>query len=524
MAISRRGFLHHGALGLGALAASSSLARWVRTAGGVSAARYAGYRAGVCVFLLGGNDGNQLAVPLDPAAYGVYKRKRPTLALALPGDTSQPGNPPMLPIAPANVPERYGLHPALPELQRAFTAGTAALVWNVGPLVVPTSLADFRTASHPRPYDLRSHSSQQDAWSSAIPIPGDVDPSLARTGWGGRLGDRLTPLNAALSTGDPYPAVTMLGGRRLFAAGTNLPLATSIRGGLSFSNANNDQLPGSYFRARRAATLDIAQITTAGPVDAPFDVALEQAYGGVYTTAIAAADAHKAARDRVWSALPPATTAEITNGFKRTDKPHWTLTTQLESVLRDIAGAAHPSSLGLGLKRQLFSVGIGGFDTHDGQREAQDDLFQQLDFALAAFTRGLALLVATGQFGATPPEATLFTMSDFGRTLQENANGGTDHAWGNHMIVLGTRVIGKRVYGTYPTLTADLPDSVDSAGRWIPTLTVDQYARGIASWLGASATELDEIFPNHPRYVAAAGTRTLPPQFTWDRVPFMRAQ
>lgn len=523
MAISRRGFLRHGALGLGALAATSSLARWVRTAGGVSNGRYAGYRAGVCVFLLGGNDGNQLAVPLEPAAYAFYKSKRPTLALALPGDNSQPGNPPMLPIAPALVPERYGLHPALTELQRAFTDGTAALVWNVGPLVVPTLLADFRNASHPRPYDLRSHSSQQDAWASAIPIPGQVDPSLARTGWGGRLGDRLTSLNPPLSTGDAYPAVAMLGGRRLFAEGDHMPLATSIRGSLGFSNAQADdaEIPTDYFRARTNSAKAIARITTAGPANAPFDVALEKAYGSVYLTAMAAADAHRRTRDQAWAVLPTATTTAILDGFKRPDKPHWTLNIQLESVLRDIAGAAHPT-LGLRLSRQLFSVGIGSFDTHDGQREAQDDLFQQLDFALAAFTNGLALLVATGQFGATPPEATLFTMSDFGRTLQENANGGTDHAWGNHMIVLGTRVIGNRVYGNYPRMTAALPDSVDGSGRWIPTLSVDQYMRGIAAWLGASVTELDEIFPNHPAYAAAASARGLLAPFNWDAVPFMR--
>jgi uncharacterized protein (DUF1501 family) len=96
---------------------------------------------------------------------------------------------------------------------------------------------------------------------------------------------------------------------------------------------------------------------------------------------------------------------------------------------------------------------------------------------------------------------TLFTQSDFGRTFAPNSSDGTDHAWGNHHLVMGGAVRGGATYGTYPTLELLGPEDVgnnewDRQGRWIPSTSVDQYASTLLSWFGASDPQLATILPN----------------------------
>jgi uncharacterized protein (DUF1501 family) len=100
-------------------------------------------------------------------------------------------------------------------------------------------------------------------------------------------------------------------------------------------------------------------------------------------------------------------------------------------------------------------------------------------------------------------------MSDFGRTLKPAGSGGgvgSDHAWGNHMFLLGGAVRGRDFYGVrgsngtvFPTLVLAGPDDTDSGtgarGRWIPTASVEQLAATLASWYGLDANGLAQVFP-----------------------------
>jgi uncharacterized protein (DUF1501 family) len=94
-------------------------------------------------------------------------------------------------------------------------------------------------------------------------------------------------------------------------------------------------------------------------------------------------------------------------------------------------------------------------------------------------------------------------MSDFGRTLQPAGSGaaivGSDHAWGNHHLIVGGKVLGNALYGTYPTLALGGPDDTDGGsgprGRWIPTTSVEQYAATLATWYGLSSADLTAVFP-----------------------------
>jgi len=160
------------------------------------------------------------------------------------------------------------------------------------------------------------------------------------------------------------------------------------------------------------------------------------------------------------------------------------LAAQLKQVAQVIAARS-----ALGVNRQIFFCSQGGFDTHSNQLPTQVGLYSQVSPAIAAFYQ------ATQELGVAN-NVTTFTLSEFARTFQPGSNGGTDHAWGGHQIIVGGAVQGNKLYGTWPTLTPGGPDDTGSNGRWIPTTSVDQYAATLASWFGVAASDLPSIFPN----------------------------
>ena len=93
-------------------------------------------------------------------------------------------------------------------------------------------------------------------------------------------------------------------------------------------------------------------------------------------------------------------------------------------------------------------------------------------------------------------QVTLFTISDFARTLTSNGNG-SDHAWGGNMMVAGGAVKGKTVYGDYPDLFLDGNDLImNQRGNLIPTISADQVFAELALWFGVSPNDLSMVFPN----------------------------
>ncbi|MFP2903771.1 DUF1501 domain-containing protein [Pyxidicoccus sp. 3LFB2] len=508
MSISRRLFLRGTSSTLGLLAASSTFPRLFGTAEAATLGGYAGYRAAVCVFLLGGNDGNNVIVPLTSGQHARYLDARQNVGFEI----SE-----LLAVNPVGqAAASYGLHPSLTRLRTHFEQDRAALVCNVGPMVLPMTKEDYTQGRVARPDNLFSHADQQDAWASAVANPSTwaPPPSLIGkvTGWGGRTADKLHTLNPG-----EYPEVTSFGGKPLFSVGgERQPMVVSPSGVLEFTGTGD----ANYNALREAALAQAVAIDNG--------VVLEASYGGVFTTAQTFATARAAAREAAWNVLPVATRNSIDALFTTPPGMSQQLRDQLYQVLLDfIAGAMPLARGGLGVRRQVYSVGLGGFDTHSGQRATQDALLAELDFGLDAFYRAVDLLRAETAFGGHPPQATLFTMSDFGRTLLENGDRGTDHGWGNHAIVLGERVQGRRLYGAFPSMDllnngANNPNTTDSKGRWIPSLTVDQYSFSIASWLGLSTVaERDYVFPNLEGYVQAAKTGGFPPAAQAYKVAFM---
>jgi uncharacterized protein (DUF1501 family) len=210
--MKRRRFLAHA----GALAGSAALGQLGAFA--VRAASTGDYKALVCIFLYGGNDSNNMVVPIDTAGYANYAKLRTTLALS----QSQ-----LLPLAVSGSVPAYGLHPALTGLQSLWNSGNLAIIANVGTLVQPLTKAQYLLTTSVKPESLFSHIDQQHQWQASI-----SDTSSSSTGWGGRLSDQLASLNVNASV----PPMISTGGNNLFVTGTAsqaLVIPTSGSFGLS---------------------------------------------------------------------------------------------------------------------------------------------------------------------------------------------------------------------------------------------------------------------------------------------------
>jgi uncharacterized protein (DUF1501 family) len=404
------------------------------------------YRALVCVFLYGGNDGNNTIVPFDTAGYAQYAAVR-TAASGI-----QLAQASLLPIQPVSLGTPFGLHPSLPELQALFNQRKLAVLANVGTLVQPTSKTQYNAGQVP--LSLYSHSDQQAQWQSSI------SDAVSGTGWGGRIADKLAPLNAASG----FPVITSLGGTILFATGkTTSPLAIPVSGTFALAGYDNNSAVNN---ARLAA---LKQFLAAGSNN-QFVVAANAIGNQALTLSATMNPILSNANSSVAPLFAPLSGNNTA--------------VALFQIAKTIEARA-----ATGARRQIFFVSLGNFDTHANQATTQANLLAQLSPALKAFYDAtVALGVASN--------VTTFTLSDFGRTFQPASGAGTDHAWGNHQIIIGDAVKGGDFFGQYPTLALGGPNDAEQRGRWIPTTSVEQYGATLAKWFGVSVADLATVFPN----------------------------
>lgn len=159
-------------------------------------------------------------------------------------------------------------------------------------------------------------------------------------------------------------------------------------------------------------------------------------------------------------------------------------------------GAAYPGGpLGQSLREtaQLIRADVGvevvfveanGWDTHTNEAPQLNNLLGQLSRSLAAFTQDL---------GSKMQDVAVLTMSEFGRTVRENGNRGTDHGHATAMMVLGGAVQGGRVYGEWPGLAKErLYEERDLA---VTTDFRDLFAEVLRGHLGAR--NLNGVFPGY---------------------------
>ena len=457
--INRRRFLQSSSA-MGFVAGTGLLAAMGST--NAFAADTSGYKALVCVFFKGGLDSMDFILPKDAASHDALAAIRPGLfgSYGVGGGTSSRDLENILKINPSNSGDfggrEFGFAPEMSELHSLFEAGNAAIIGNVGPLIEPTTRTTMDNLSAQIPDRLFSHNDQQSTWMS-------FGTEGTQSGWGGRFIEAALKEDAV--SNPTFSAISTSGsdvflsgeGVRQFSAPSNPESADILRQRWRLGSGRNSD-------AARAAIRD--HLASVG-------VTSENLYGqdliGVNNRAIENVETYKAAIENA-TALA-------------TEFPESNLGTQLKTVANTIAVRE-----ALNVRRQIFFVAIGGFDTHDTQRNSMPGLQAQISTSIAAFQGAMVEL-------GLSENVTLFTGSDFGRTAIDNGDG-TDHGWGAHHVVVGGAVQGKRIYGELPEYDLGAETYTESRGRLIPSVSVDQYAATLGGWFGLDTGELNEALPN----------------------------
>ncbi|MCH6257361.1 DUF1501 domain-containing protein [Puniceicoccaceae bacterium K14] len=400
------------------------------------------YKALVCLFLAGGNDSYNMLVPRENNEFASYQTTRADLAL----DAED-----LLDINDPRSGRNFGIHSSLPRVRDLYNSGDLAFVANVGTLVQPTTLDDVRNERAPLPLGLYSHSDQQMHWHSSTP------DQRSSVGWLGKAADILHSTNE----NDRISMNISLSGSNILQSGNNIiPYSLTTRGAITLDNY--DQEWAQFFRGAVDSLLD-----------QEYQSLLKQNYAKVNSDAIDAGAEFNSAID----GITPFTT----------EFPDTNLGQRLRMIASSIA-ARGP----LAMRRQNFFVESDGWDHHDEVLNSQQGMLAEVDEAVSAFWSAIEEL-------GLQNDVTLFTASDFARTLTSNGQG-SDHAWGGHQFVLGGGLSGGRIYGEYPE-DLSLDNNLDvGRGRILPTTSVDEYFGELARWIGVSDTDLPDVLPNLDRF------------------------
>lgn len=415
---------------------------FLKMCGALSGAAYAqqpasDFKALVCVFLFGGNDGANMVVPMESAEYASYSTSRATLALR------------QSDLAAVQAQGRaYGFHGRLAPLKDLYLQKRMAVLANTGMLVRPVTRDELRARTAALPRNLYSHSDQTQQWQSSNPL------GAAGTGWGGRALDTLRGSEVPL-----LPPAISVAGNSLFLAGQSTFPANLSGNNFGLEGVNESSRP-------EKARLDALQAILALDSGAT----LISASSGVLATGMKNAQEVR----RVISGAAPI----------RSVFPNSGLGNQLKQIAQILSVRGE-----LGASRQVYFCSMGGFDSHSDLIPSHDNRMLELGPALAAFYR------ATEDLGIAS-KVTTFTASEFGRTLNASSTNGSDHGWGSHHLILGGDVRGGEAYGRFPSYALSGPDDSSDRGTWIPTTSLDQYGATLARWFGVSNGDLGQVFPS----------------------------
>jgi uncharacterized protein (DUF1501 family) len=393
------------------------------------------YKALVLVTMTGGNDGNNVVIPMDAADHTQYTSLRSSIAISqsqcntLSGLTSN---------------KTYGMHPSLKNISRLYNQGKALIVANVGPLQAPLTKNQLLQNPALLPEALLSHPAGQAQWESASTT------ALPVTGWGGRIADLISQqsgqLPPVLNAGSPASIFTV--GRSVQGivlqsqSGSFVPLPDGINDAIiamarDDSNSQN-QIVAQAAQLRASAMIQQNLLSQA------------QSSGNTLQTVF----------------------------------PNTSFGQKLKAIANVINGRSV-----VGATRQIFYCQQGQYDCHASQLSIQATYLSEFDDGVGAFNQSLQEMGLADQ-------VLLCTHSDFNRTMTANFSGGSDHAWGNHQLVIGGGIRGGRIVGSLPELEIGGSSDLNGYGTWIPTLSATQMTAGIGSWMGLSDSQISTVFPD----------------------------
>lgn len=474
---SRREFLRNlGCIACGGTAAALIPQLHMMGTALASTSAVTSYRALVCVYLAGGNDAWNMLVPFDATRHGVYANSRSGIydAATNPGGLGLPiptgAQVALQKIIDANdansATNQYFLNGAMPEMTALFNQAKLALIVNAGSLVKPITKVDYNASPANYPAQLFSHADQTNQWQQAF-----AQQNVTQ-GWGGRCGDFLKPGNPNQTLS---PCISIAGANRFQIGASTIPYQLSSSGLTNLSGMCNPTPCGT---------------TTSNT--SRRDVALQTLLGDTYASDFASvyASTFKRGRD-----LNNTLSAGLTSTTVSTQFPDSSLADQLQTVAKMIKLSRDQNYA----TRQIYFVSLGGFDLHAGMMTGANnhaDLLATLSQALSAFWTSMG----AGDVNAEN-DVTVFTLSEFARSLQSNGSG-SDHAWGTVQMVMGGAVNGGKLYSDgggpiagFPDLSLTAPNNF-SRGQMIPGIGVEQYAATLAQWMGISTTDCNTIFPN----------------------------
>ena len=404
------------------------------------------YKTVVHVYLDGGNDGFNMLVPTTTAEHNAYKTARRELAF----ERNE-----LLPISPnGHAANSFGLHPELTGVQRLFNDGYASFITGMGPLTVPLTKQDLQQgASLPR--GITGH-----AGTFARADHGNDTSNVTLGGIGGRLSFEFNVPTASLPIN-----ITIGPNFDLFSAHTTLETFNANLGGVESAVAHN--ISRGDFRNARTSTYRKVndEIIAQGQNDQNL---LIQHYANTYRSGL---DLNLTLQ-REFGSLPTVSgdfSVSNSNAFKR--------------AAELIAGRK-----ALGMKRQVISLTLGGFDTHANHLDTHRDLMR-------AFNQDFTALVDSIIDLGLEDTVTFVTNSEFGRTLTSTGDG-TDHAWANNQIIAGGAVKSREIFGTFPTLELGGIDDSRDSGRLIPTMSTGQIFATVAKWMGVPDNRIATVIPS----------------------------
>ncbi len=490
--LSRRDFLGQSSCAaVGSLGLLSTLLnlRMAGSALGQSMPEGDDYRALVCLFFAGGMDSYNLLMPAPGSSvYQNYVTTRgdiydPTTnsdGLAIDG----------LPLAShATDPFAFGVHPSCgdhaeqPGIRSLYAQGKLAFVSNVGTLAERVTKTQYTSSTAKLPRGLYSHSDQVQQWHTS------VTTEARSLGWAGAAADLLHAGN----TGAKVSMNVSLSGNNIWQTGNKLFSYSIGTGGSTLPSEYNSPYDTPSVSATSRTAIRTAAIDNL--LQQEYQNLLDQTFTGNLKESIEASAAFRDAFTdaTITTLFPGDATYVYPAGLTSSNDPARSLGQQFKAMVRTMKARQ-----ALGLRRQTFFINYGGWDHHDEVINNMNKMVDVVNRCLAAYWQAL------GELGLQE-NVTLYTASDFARTLTSNG-AGSDHAWGGNAFVLGGGVNGGRVFGNYPDVALAGPNVVTSRGITLPAVSVDEYFAELALWLGVSASDLPNVLPRIGNFYSPGGS------------------